>query len=283
MTALVYRRHLISTDPRLKRHVNHDSRSRAYAFPTEGLTLTSTKHDHFIEVLDQGQIGSCTGNAGIGCLGTGLFFANRGTHYNLDQAGALALYSEATRHDPFAGEYPPTDTGSDGLTIAKVLKSHNEIAGYQHTFSLVDALKALTVTPFITGTNWYESMFYPDTTGKVTLGGYVAGGHEYLADEIDVERNRIWFTNSWGDGWGNNGRFWMSFTDFGTLLGQQGDVTIFVPITKPAPEPTPPQPCVDEADRDLARKVKGWANSWYRLTGAKARRALRIWLKAKGF
>ncbi len=290
-------RRIPSTDARLGRHVRHDPRSRAFAFPTAGLTLKSVRHTRRIPVLDQGQIGSCTGNADIGALGTDPFFsvvagadgvhrafsrrAEVGTAYTLDEAGAVALYGDATRADDYPGQYPPDDTGSDGLTIAKVLKAAGEIAGYQHTFSLQDALLALTVTPFITGTVWTNDMFEPDPDGRVHPTGAVAGGHEYVADEIDVERQRVWFTNSWGTGFGVQGRFWMTWDDYGTLLADQGDVTIFTPLTQPAPVPTPTPPNADPADVVFAAAFRTWEQHPRLFGSARLKAAGNAWLAAK--
>jgi hypothetical protein len=285
---------LASTDPRLKRHINHDPRSRDYAFPTTGLTLQSVQHQRYVPIFDQGDLGSCTGNAGVGCLATGVFYLGKqpGDRYSLDEPGAVQLYSDATAVDPYPGQYPPDDTGSDGLTIAKVLKAAGEIAGYQHTFTLDDALKALTVMPFITGTSWFQDMFNPDPDGRVHPNGAPAGGHEYVADELDVTNDRIWFQNSWGPTWGVNGRFYLTFEDYGVLLAQQGDVTIFVPRTVPAPTPTPPAPpgpptpigpvVVDDADRALAEELRSWANGHHVLSNARAAMAVRQWMQAKG-
>jgi hypothetical protein len=209
-----------------------------------------------------------------------VFFDGTGGYYSLDQNGAVALYGDATKVDPYAGEYPPTDTGSDGLTIAKVLTAAGEIAGYQHTFTLTDALKALTVTPFITGVNWYNSMFNPSVDGEVTVAGNLAGGHEFIADQIDVENERVWFTNSWGSDWGVNGRFYMNWGDYGSLLAQQGDVTIFVPVTVPAPEPIPVE--TDPVDVALAAATRDWAKARHWGSNAKAAKATRTWLTEKG-
>ncbi|MGZ6776907.1 MAG: hypothetical protein ACXVGF_04490, partial [Blastococcus sp.] len=47
------------------------------------------------------------------------------------------------------------------------------------------------------------------------------------------------FCNSWGESWGDAGRFMYSGADFARLLSEQGDATVLVPITQPAPTPTP--------------------------------------------
>lgn len=296
MATTIYRERIPSTDPRLRRHVHHDSRSRAYAFDTTGLSIVSAKHQRRIPVLDQGNLGSCTGNAGVGCLGTDPFYATladvldgkgegmfvAGARYSFTEAGAVALYSDATKADDYPGEYPPDDTGSDGLTIAKVLKANGSISGYQHTFSLDDALKALGVTPFITGVSWYEDMFNPDPDGRVHPSGALAGGHEFVADEIDATNGRVWFTNSWGTGFGVAGRFYLTFADFGVLLDRQGDVTIFTPLTQPAPTPIPAP--ADPADAAFAAVLRhhDWVHRHHVLDNAKVAAAGRAWLAKKG-
>lgn len=82
-------------------------------------------------------------------------------------------------------------------------------------------------------------MFTPDATGQVHPGGAAAGGHEYVLDELDVERHRVWMTNSRGNGWGLQGRAWFTFTVLQTLLDKDGDCTIVAPVGEPAPEPVP--------------------------------------------
>jgi hypothetical protein len=305
---VTYRR-ISSRDRRLGRHVRHDPRSLAYPFDTSGLSIVSAKHTRRIPVLDQGNLGSCTGNAGIGCLGTSPFFETvarqsigdpwiriphadpaqgSNTYYALNEGGAVALYSDATAADDYPGQYPPDDTGSDGLTIAKVLKSAGEISGYTHTFNLDDALKALGVTPYITGTNWYSNAMDPDQDGRVYPTGSIVGGHEWVADEIDVENERVWGTQSWGPGWGvvrdgRPGRFYYTFADYGDLLAQQGDVTIFTPLTQPAPTPSP-TPGEDPADVAFAAVLRhhDWIHRHHILDNSKVAAAARIWLSKKG-
>jgi hypothetical protein len=302
---MIRRRKIPSTDPRLGRHVYHDSRSRLFKFPTEKLTIQSVVHARKIPILDQGNVGSCTGNAGIGALGTDPLFAEYpagATPITLDEAGALKLYSAAENIDG-DGPYPPNDNGSTGLSIAKALSNAKLISGYQHTFSLDDALKALSVTPVIVGINWYQDMFNPDGDGRVHPTGALAGGHEVEANEIDAMNSRVWFCNSWGTGWGVGGRFYLTFDDFGTLLSQEGDVTVLLPLSAPAPAPTPVPPAptptpvppapiptpappapvpVAPADLKLALIARRWVG--YHPIGRDRimDSALREWLRAKG-
>jgi hypothetical protein len=234
---------------RLGRHVRHDPRSLRYLVEAvDPATLTSVRHERGIPVLDQGDLGSCTGNAAEGCLGTAPFLATlQGLpgcptpDADADEVQAVALYSAATSLDDYDGEYPPEDTGSDGLSVAKACQKAGLISGYRHATSLAAALTALQDGPVITGVNWYSSFDSPAADGTISIGRHasVRGGHEFVVDELDVEGRRIGFTNSWGTGWGVQGRAYMSWDTWERLLGEDGDVTAFVPVTEPAPQPTP--------------------------------------------
>jgi hypothetical protein len=252
----------------LGRHVRHDPRSLSYLYPErDPATLTSVRHERAIPVLDQGNLGSCTGNAAEGCVGSEPFYATiPGTvlgrptgNAQVDEDQAAALYSAATTLDSYRGSYPPTDTGSDGLSVAKAAKAAGLISGYQHCTSLNAALAALAERPVITGVSWYEGMDDPDADGLVHVTGAVRGGHEFVLDELDVEGQRVGFTNSWGEGWGVQGRAYISWADFKRLLSEDGDVTVFVPITEPAPTPTPPKP--SDPLSELAALLKSFMDS----------------------
>lgn len=284
MTRTINRERYRPTDLRLGRHVNHDSESRRYPVDTAGLTIASVRHRRRIVVLDQGALGSCTGNAGIGCLGTDPNYDALPVigGYALTQQGAVKLYGDATRIDPYPGQWPPEDTGSDGLSVAKALQAAGDISGYTWAFTLSDALKALSATPLITGIPWFSSMFSPGPDGLIKVFGSLAGGHEIVVDEYDAARGWVGFTNSWGQGWGQAGRFYLAAEDWGKLLEQQGDVTAFVPATAPAPAPAPPDPPPADVDVTLASALRPWATQRHVGGNARAAAAARTWLAAKG-
>lgn len=258
---------------RLGRHVEHDSRSRDYAISEDLLpgTYTSAVHTIRIPVLDQGSLGSCTGNAAEAFAGTDPVYAGIPTALATrptgdaaaDEQQAIALYSAATKLDNARGTYPPTDTGSTGLAVAKAAQAAGLISGYQHAFSLDTALKALAVSPLIVGVNWYSGFDNPDASGFVTLSGSVRGGHEFLLYGIDAAGQKVLARNSWGESWGAAGCFSFSFDDFGRLLSEQGDATLFVPLTVPAPVPTPtptpiPVPTPGDVDAAFAKAARAW-------------------------
>ena len=243
---------------RLGRHINHDPRSRAYGVSAKAATISSVLHPRVVPIFDQGDVGSCTGNAAVGALGTAPLFATLPeNHPVLDEAEAVAVYSAATKVDNFRGSYPPDDTGSDGLSVAKVLKSLGLISGYQHAFSLTDALTALQKYPGITGVNWYEGMDSPDSHGLVKVSGQVRGGHEFEVVGMDVDTRTVRCANSWGTGYGDNGFFTLTWSDFERLLGEQGDFTVLLPLATPAPTPVP---VADAKDAALAKALHQWLN-----------------------
>lgn len=225
----------------LGRIVEHDERSRQYAFRAAApQPIVSVRHNRNIPVLDQGQLGSCTGNAATGALGSDPFFQTLAPATTLDEDFAVKLYEQATTLDNVPGEYPPTDTGSSGIGVAKALQQRGLISGYQHTFSFNDFLQALLGYPVIIGVTWYENFFEPDNNGIISIAGsQEAGGHEIVCDEIDADRKLVGLTNSWGTGWGLQGRFYIPFDLMEQLLDDNGDATIFVPVTQPAPVPQP--------------------------------------------
>lgn len=258
---------------RLGRHVNHDDRSRAYVVVgREAWSLASVQHPREIPIFDQGALGSCTGNAAVGALGTGGLYDGIGGHAPFGEEMAVSVYSAATVIDGSPGTYKPDDTGSDGLSVAKVLKTRGYISGYRHAFSLNAALTALQDDAVITGINWYEGFDSPDSSGLVTISGSVRGGHEVVVDGIDVVKKIVWATNSWGPDWGLAGRFCFSWNDWGRLLSEQGDVTVLVPKTAPIPTPTPtPTPTPPEPEHDLFQileqfvaKLQEWLKTWKR-------------------
>lgn len=249
-------------DPRLGRVVIHDSRARLFAAPEpENLdALTSVRHKSRIPVLDQGDLGCCTGVSAVKCLSYGSLWdgtvpasaSSAGvpvtwardvlseTDADADTQYGIGVYSDATRIDPWEGAWPPVDTGSNGASVAKVLKGRGLISGYVHAFSLYAALGLLAKQAVITGIGWTDDMFEPKASGEIVPTGTSAGGHEVVVDELDVNRRRVWIQNQWSPRWGQDGRAWLSWDAYGTLLDDNGDVTSFVPNTLPPPVPTPP-------------------------------------------
>jgi hypothetical protein len=263
----------------LGRYVHHDERSFAYAHGVlPKSAIKSVEWTRRIPILDQGQLGSCTGNAGTGLLGTdsagrtattsvvistagaaashGIFTA--GTHA-LYEAFAVKLYSLATILDSYVGQYPPTDTGSSGLGIAKALKVLGLASGYTHAFSIAALNSALMASPVMIGIEWLKSMFDTATDGRILVdhSSGVAGGHEIELSKYDAATGEYWIDNSWSETWGVKGLAYFAAADLSWLLSQQGDVT--VPAWTVAPTPTPvPTPVPADADKAFATAARTW-------------------------
>lgn len=254
---------------RLGRVIHHDPRSLRFLVQPRGVPQTKM-WDRIVPILDQGDLGSCTGNATVGALGTtGLYeHLDEPQQEGLNETEAVDLYSMATRYDEFTGTYPPQDTGSSGLGAAKAAKAQGYISGYQHITSVAAAQTAIQAGPFITGTNWYQGMDDPGPAGLVKVTGANRGGHEYQCYGYDAPTDTWHFCNSWSTSWGDAGRFHMSGPDFARLLREEGDATTLVPLTQPAPTPTPqppaPAPARAPFPRDTWERWKAHPNSLMR-------------------
>jgi C1A family cysteine protease len=131
--------------------------------------------------------------------------------------------------DNIPGTYPPEDTGSSGLAIAKALKQLGYINKFKHCFNTNGLLQALQKQPVIIGMPWYEGMFKPDSDGVVHVGGDEAGGHEIECVGWDPGTLRFKFYNSWGAEWGAAGAFYLGLDDWNTLRSQGADVVVPLP------------------------------------------------------
>ena len=257
---------------RLGRNINHDPRSLRFVVRPAKVDKSVAWPRH-IPILDQGDLGSCTGNAETGLLGSDPFWPtlNATIQSELNEDMAVKIYSMATQIDPYAGEYPPDDTGSDGLSVNKAAKQLNFISGYVHATSVDEAKTLIQQGPFITGTDWTTPMDNPDANGiiKKPASGEVRGGHEYVCRERDAERGLWWFDNSWGTSFGKDGRFAYDDAGLAALMARGGDITQSVPLTEPPPTPTP-------ADPDLEAwwtLTKPWATGHTFSTKTKAGKA----------
>jgi hypothetical protein len=253
------------TDRRLGRHVHHDSRSTQYAhgvMPKDAIkSVTWARH---IPILNQGQLGSCVpnnepefqGTDALGYTGTstvtipkadtkGMFKA--GSVWNLDEDFAVNMYRLVTRIDPYTGQWEPTDTGSDGLSLAKAMVMLGLADKYTHAFTYAAALSALQTGPVTFGIRWYNSMFETAADGKITVdtSSGLAGGHQIFSRQYDADNDRVWVDNSWGpDDFGLDGRGYFTGTDLTKLLKSDGDVTVPHLVAAAPVPPAPPAPVV---------------------------------------
>lgn len=218
---------------RLGRHVEHDTRSLAFAVENmleRLLPAKTVEWQRFSPILDQGDIGSCTGNAMAGWLGCWPHVRDAADADAFDEDAALKLYELATRLDHVPGQYPPDDTGSSGLAVAKAAKQLGYISGYGHALSVDGLLHALQTAPVIVGVPWFQGFDRPDSSGVVKPTGTIRGGHEFLIRGYEHGQTEatsmLLADNSWGSAWGVRGSFLFSVATWRVLAANQGDVTI---------------------------------------------------------
>lgn len=205
---------------RLGRHVLHDERSRE--FPAEcAPELRSVSHSAVGLPLDQEDHECSTAHSVCAALNSSPV-ANK----VYAEADAIQIFRRAAA---MHGEDPDLRPGSSGLMACKAARELGLISEYRHAFGIDHALRALVLRPVMTGIAWYSSFDTPDPiSGLVAIepDAVVRGGHEVLAQGIDVDNNLVWFWNSWGPSFGIDGRFCMSFATWARLLTEDGDVTV---------------------------------------------------------
>lgn len=217
---------------KLGRHVEHDERSKDYAWGivAKQTNLHEVHHRHYGGPLDQDGVGSCTGEAVAQACNTDPLHL-RGAKLKT-QADAFTCYHTATQLDGFPGVWPPEDTGSSGLAAAKAGVKLGWITSYRHAFSVEEGLTALMQRSIITGVNWYEGFDRPDDHGFVDIAGQVRGGHEFeiqgFIPRVDFEESILIALNSWGLEWGLKGKFYFRVRTWRQLLAEEGDCTILI-------------------------------------------------------
>lgn len=234
--------------PRLGRHLELDARSLAYLAESEPelakVQITPREWVCPLPILDQGQLGSCVGNAGTEALAALYAPAHvpevwDGAILNYDDAVraesfAVELYHEATVMDGFKGTYPPDDTGSSGLGACRALKKAGLISRYTWATNLHAIGLAFQRGGVLIGMPWLNAFYNPDAHGFIDSdpnwqNSGVAGGHELYAealetwDDTDPSKVVIRLRNHWRASWGDHGYGRMRGSTY-MALRQQVDV-----------------------------------------------------------
>jgi hypothetical protein len=91
----------------------------------------------------------------------------------------------------------------------------NRITSYHAIYTLEDMIQCIASGyAFFGGISWYESgdSLNTERTGHIEMpSGEVLGGHDLLFSKYDKHKRVFGGPNSWGTGWGDNGKFTIPF------------------------------------------------------------------------
>ena len=214
---------------------NHDLRSFDYVLGgAETLPIVDRMWDPGLPVLDQGQLGACTGFAAATVCATmpGLSATNRRRLARNQMA--LSLYVLITAIDSTPGAYPQQDTGSDVNSALKAMRDLGWVGLYQWLPNARSVAGAVShVGPVDMGTVWFSSMMDTkpvDGHAVVVVDEHSGGenqGHSWSIVGIEAASPYpIIGKNSWGPNWGAGGYFRMSLDDLDKLIAAQGDAVV---------------------------------------------------------
>jgi hypothetical protein len=181
-------------------------------------------------LLDQLLTGTCVGH-------TWLAWENcypRGRRHQQGSNKALEWYDRATILDPWPDNDGDRQAGTSTQAGAQVALEWGLGKSYIWATTLEDARAAIVseVSPVVFGTYWYWSMDETDSNGVITvdLRSGIAGGHEWLCFGVTMVGGVVYYVcqNSWGEGWGADGIFYVSENDMRKLLYSGGEACIVV-------------------------------------------------------
>jgi hypothetical protein len=186
--------------------------------------------------LNQGATGTCVANA-FGHRRAGNPIGIEG----IDQEWCRKFYLEASAR--YWGEPDTTfDKGTSALSACEALLARKAIDRFEWIANwnagpeqLRYAL--LELGPLCVGSNWYTSMDSPNVVDgvawmKVNYSSTLRGGHEWLLVTIDLEpadgsESYVEMLNSWGPGWGVNGKARFTLPQIDELVfGGWGDAVL---------------------------------------------------------
>jgi hypothetical protein len=199
------------------------------------------------KALHQGKTGTCVGHAWRN------FLRCEPDRTTDPEPSAFDIYRKAVGLDQWSSNddeanlpdgHPKLDFGTSVRAGAEAVTKLGELASYVWAFDLQPAVEwVLTKGPVVLGTNWYSSFQRPDREGivHITPTATAIGGHAFLWRGADTKRALALCSNSWGDGWGHSGEFWIPFRDLERLIHEDGEACTAVQKPLKAKTVMPPR------------------------------------------
>jgi hypothetical protein len=189
------------------------------------------RHYRPSSVLDQGRTGTCVGHAWASRL--------RGAPIMQGHPGPFTLYRQFILVDEWAQNdreaLLPDEQLQFGTSVragAKVCQSLGYVSNYLWAESTED-VRAWHLANFgsvVLGVNWTSDMMRTDASGFIHYTGRVEGGHAVVTtgwnDRLRYNGRIVQAVrcqNSWGTGWGQQGRFWLLRDDLERLIADRGE------------------------------------------------------------
>lgn len=184
-------------------------------------------------IFNQYQTSTCVAQATSGVMMTHPFIKSLSADQRkqlVDPDFRIHLYRMMQAEDEWEGAEPEyygtsTNGGMRGLRAAGFIK------GWKWCFGIQDVLSTLRMWgPVAIGTWWYDSFDSPRSDGRISIAKSATkrGGHETEIVSVNEAARTVRGINSWGDDWGDHGRFEMTFDTLDALLSDEGEAATVV-------------------------------------------------------
>jgi hypothetical protein len=209
----------------LGRRAAPDERDRRFMLQRVPTAPVTQRTWYAGKVLDQGATSQCVAYSGVKYL-------QASPVINRPLFAPADVYRQCLLVDEWPGE--DWEAGTSVRALFKVLKTMGYIGEYRWAFDAETVINhVLSAGPVVMGTVWTMDMFMPhNETGFIEPTGSIVGGHAWVVVGASRKRRAVRMINSWGDGWGQRGRAWVSFDSLDYLIRQDGEACVATEILK---------------------------------------------------